>query len=80
VDVDALAAGVEGVAGGLELRLASAAEDDAGALVEEAPRRGLADAAATPGDDDHLVLEAHAVPPFVRPHLVHVHQYTCRRS
>ena len=59
VDVHALAAGVEGVARGLELVLAGAAEDDARALGEEALRGGAADAAATAGDQDDLVLVPH---------------------
>ena len=63
VDVDALAGRVEGVAGGLELGLAGAAEDDARALLEEALRCGAADAAAAAGDQDDLVLELHGEPP-----------------
>ena len=65
VDRDALAGRVELVPGGLELGLARAAEHDARALVEEAPRRGLADPAAAARDQDDLVLVLpHRGPPL----------------
>jgi hypothetical protein len=60
-DLDAGAGRVELVAGRLQHRRARAGEHDARALVEEAPRRGLADAAATARDDDHLAVEVHRV-------------------
>ena len=56
VDRDALARRVELVPGGRELGLTRAAEQHARALVEEAPRCGLADPAAAAGDQDDLVL------------------------
>ncbi len=59
MDVDALAARVEGGAGRLELGLTGAAEHDARALGEEALGCSAADSAAAAGDQDDLVLELH---------------------
>jgi len=60
-ELDALAAGVELVARGLEHRGPGTGQHDARAVVQEAPRRGLADPASTARDDDHLAREAHRV-------------------
>jgi hypothetical protein len=57
-DVHSVAAG-ELLARRVQHVAPAAAENDAGALVEEAPRRGLADAAAAAGDEDDLVLVTH---------------------
>ena len=65
-DQRALAGGIEVGLDGLELVAARAAEDDVGALLEEALGGRAADAAGPAGDEDGLVGEK-----------VHVHQYTC---
>jgi hypothetical protein len=63
-DRHALAGGVELGHRRLEDVRARAAEDDRGALLQEPPRRGLADTATTAGDDDDLAVElrAHSKP------------------
>ena len=58
-DLDAPAARIELVARGLEHRGAGPGQHDARALVQEAPRRRLADPASAARDDDHLAREAH---------------------